>query len=152
MRGRSPGSASAPRLLKRTASDVDAVLDSGGLSAWAAARPPQALIDLLAAVARSGGVLIAPTVTIVESTTGRPQDDARLNWRLRSAELDDCTVTRARRAAALRFRAGAGPSAVDAVVAATAVDRTQAVVVSSDPDDLRALLAGTMPQVPVLPV
>jgi predicted nucleic acid-binding protein len=131
---------------------VDAVLDSGGVTAWAARRPPQALLNLLVEVARTGGALVVPTVTIVESTTGRQQDDARLNWRLRSAELDDCTASRARQAAALRFRAPRGPSAVDAVVAATAIDRSLAVVVTSDPDDLGALLASSSRSIPVLPV
>jgi predicted nucleic acid-binding protein len=131
---------------------VDAVLDSGGLTAWAAQRPPRALLDLLVEVARTGGTLVAPTVSLVEATTGRQHDDARLNWRLRSAELDDCTVARARGAAMLRFQARRGPSAVDAVVAATAADRPLAVVVTSDPDDLRALLASSRRPVPVLPV
>lgn len=36
------------------------------------------------------------------------------------------------------------------VVAATAVERTQAAVVTSDPDDLQVLLAGTVRPVPVL--
>ena len=103
-------------------------------------------------VARTGGTLITPTVTLVEATTGRQQDDARLNWRLRSAALDDCTAARARRAAELRFSAPGGPSAVDAVVAATAEARPLAVVVTSDPDDLRGLLASATRRVPVLPV
>lgn len=131
---------------------MDAVLDSGGLTAWAARRPPQALLNLLVEVARTGGTLVAPTVTLVEATTGRQHNDARLNWRLRSAQLDDCTAARAREAAALRFQARSGPSAVDAVVAATAVDRPLAVVVTSDPDDLRALLASSPRPVAVLPV
>ena len=131
---------------------MDVVLDSGGLSAWASSRPPKDLLSLLVEVTRTGGIMVVPTVTLVESTTGRQHEGGRLNWRLRAADLDDCTAARARQAAALRFRAPRGPSAVDAVVAATALDRPLAVVVTGDPDDLRSLLADTSRPVPVLPV
>jgi predicted nucleic acid-binding protein len=119
---------------------VDAVLDSGGLTAWANSRPPERLLELLEVVAASGGVVVVPTVVVVESATGRQREDASVNHRLRRALPDPCTLERARQAAALRFRCERDVSAVDAVVAATAVHRGRAVVVTSDPDDLRALL------------
>ncbi len=119
---------------------MDAVFDSGGLTAWAGRRPPTQLLALLEVLAASGGVAIVPTVAVVESTTGRPVHDAAVNRRLRRALLDPCALERARRAAALRFRCTRNVSAADAVVAATAVDRPRAAVVTSDPEDLRALL------------
>ncbi|MGH8895804.1 MAG: hypothetical protein ACRDZ4_01980 [Egibacteraceae bacterium] len=119
---------------------MDAVLDSGGLTAWASPRPPAQLLELLEVVAASGGVVVVPTVTVVESTTGRQREDASVNHRLRRAFPDPCTLERARQAARLRFRCDRDVSAVDAVVAATTAGRDHAAVVTSDVDDLRALL------------
>lgn len=131
---------------------MDVVLDSGGLTAWAEHRPPPALLRLLAEVARTGGIMIVPTVTLVEATTGLQRDDALLNWRLRAADLDDCTPERARDAAVLRHRSNRDTSAVDAVVAATAMASPLAAVVTSDPQDLTSLLAEANHPVPVLGV
>ncbi len=131
---------------------MDVVLDSGALTAWARPRPPADLLDLLEVAAHSGGAVIVPTVTVIESTTGRQREDARINQLLRRVVADNCTLDRSRQAAALRFRCLRPVSAVDAVVAATTADRTRATVATSDPDDLRALLANTARTVPVLAV
>lgn len=96
--------------------------------------------------------MIVPAVTLVEATTGGQRDDARLNWRLHAADLDDCTPERAREAAALRYRSTRETSAVDAIVAATAAARPLAVVVTSDPDDLQSLVTEAARPVPVLSV
>jgi predicted nucleic acid-binding protein len=131
---------------------VDVVLDSGALSAWSRSRPPADLLDILEVAAQSGGAAIVPTVIVVESTTGRQREDARINQLLRRVVADSCTLERSRQAAVLRFCCAHTVSAVDAVVAATAADRTRATVVTSDPDDLRALLANTARAVPVLAI
>lgn len=131
---------------------MDAVLDSGGLSAWARRKPPAELLSLLEVAARSGGVAVVPTVTVAESTTGRPVDDARINQLLRRAVTDDCTLGRARGAAVLRHRCARAVSAVDAIVAATATARPLAAVATSDPADLGALLDGADRPVPVVAV
>lgn len=131
---------------------MDVVLDSGALTAWARSRPPADLLDLLEVAAQSGGAVIVPTVTVVESTTGRQREDARINQLLRRVVTDSCTLDRSRQAAALRFHCPHTVSAVDAVVAATAADRSRATVVTSDPDDLQALLANTVRTVPVLAI
>ncbi|MGQ0773116.1 MAG: hypothetical protein ACT4NY_01635 [Pseudonocardiales bacterium] len=128
------------------------MLDSGGLTAWARHRPPTDLLDLLELTAQSGGAIVVPTVTVVESTTGRQHEDARINQLLKRVVPDICTLERSRQAAALRFRCSREVSAVDAVVAATAADRTQATVVTSDPEDLQALLANRIRAVPILAV
>lgn len=101
------------------------VLDSGALTAWARPRPPADLLDLLEVAAHSGGAVVVPTVTVVESTTGRQREDARINQLLRRVVADSCTLDRSRQAATLRFRCLRTVSAVDAVVAATAADRTE---------------------------
>lgn len=131
---------------------MDVVLDSGALTAWARPRPSADLLDLLEVAARLGGAVVVPTVTVVESTTSRQREDARINQLLRRVVTDSCTLERSRQAAALRFRCPRQVSAVDAVVAATAADRTRATVVTSDPDDLQALLANSVRAVPVLAV
>lgn len=131
---------------------MDVVLDSGALTAWARSRPPADLLELLEVAAHSGGAVIVPTVIVVESTTGRQREDARINQLLRRVIADSCTLERSRQAAALRFRCLRTVSAVDAVVAATAADRTRAAVATNDPDDLKALLANTVRAVPVLAV
>ncbi|MEO7194798.1 MAG: hypothetical protein ABIZ05_08245 [Pseudonocardiaceae bacterium] len=131
---------------------MDAVLDSGGLTAWARRRPPAYLLELLEVVAASGGKVVVPTVIVVESTTGRPGDDSAVNHRLRRAHHDPCLIDRARQAAALRFRSARDVSAVDAVVVATAVDRPSSAVVTSDPADIEALLAAADRDVPVIAV
>ncbi|MGH3722356.1 MAG: hypothetical protein ACRDRI_26655 [Pseudonocardiaceae bacterium] len=131
---------------------MDAVLDSGALTAWARRRPPGSLLELLEVVAASGGKVVVPTVIIVESTTGRPGDDSAVNHRLRRAHPDPCLIDRARQAAALRFRSARDVSAVDAVVVATAVDRPSSALVTSDPADIEALLAVADRDVPVISV
>lgn len=131
---------------------MDAVLDSGGLTAWAQRRPPTDLLELLEVVAASGGTVIVPTMIVVESTTGRARDDSAVNHRLRRAIHDPCLLNRARQAAALRFRSVRDVSAVDAVVVATAVDRHSSAVVTSDPADIKALLEAANRDVPVIAV
>lgn len=131
---------------------MDAVLGSGGLTAWAQRRPPMHLLELLEVVAASGGTVVVPTVVVVESTTGRPGDDSVVNHRLRRALPDPCSLDRARHAAALRFRSVREVSAVDAVVVATAVDRPGAAVVTSDPADVGALLTAADRDQPVIAV
>lgn len=131
---------------------MDAVLDSGGLTAWARRRPPTRLLELLELVASSGGTVTVPTVTVVESATGRPSEDSALNHRLRRARPDPCPLDRARRAAGLRFRSIRDVSAVDAVVVATALDRSGSAIATSDPEDIRALLAAADRKDPVIAV
>lgn len=131
---------------------MDAVLDSGGLTAWARPRPPARLLELLEVVASSEGAVIVPTVTVVESATGRTGEDSAINHRLRRARPDSCPLDRARRAAALRFRSVRDVSAVDAVVVATALDQPASAIVTSDPEDIRSLLAAADRGCPVIAV
>ncbi|MGI8576099.1 MAG: hypothetical protein ACR2MA_12420 [Egibacteraceae bacterium] len=71
---------------------MDAVFDSSGLSAWAAAPPPDTLIEALEVAARTGGAAVVPTVAVVEVSTGRSGRDARLNQRLKRPVHDPCSL------------------------------------------------------------
>ena len=76
-----------------------------------------------------------------------------MNRLLQLCTVNPVTESIARRAAALRYRAGrSGISAVDAVVAATADHAGGAVVWTSDPKDLRALAEHTLSLVEIEPV
>lgn len=112
------------------------VLDSGGVSRLSRRRPdPAALISVLQ---RDGWwPPIVPNVVLVEATSGRPDRDANVNRFLKTCDLiSDLPEPIARRAAALRARAGRG-SAVDAIVVALA--EPFGAVLTGDLQDLRAL-------------
>lgn len=121
---------------------TDVVLDAHGLTTWAQDRPPQELLVELEAAQRDGGVVIVPTVVVVESTVGRGPRDARVNLRIKTADTRSLSLPLARVAARLRAAVAREVSAADAVVAATPTDRGGAVVITSDPDDLGALCTG----------
>ena len=128
------------------------MLDSRDLTAWARRRPPAELLSLMEVAARSGGAVVAPTVILVESTTSRPRDDARTDQLLHRTDPEDCTLPQARQSAVLRHRCDRDVSAVDAVVAAVAAARPGAAVLTSDPEDLAALLASAGRPVPVVAI
>lgn len=82
-----------------------------------------------------------PSVVLTEALTGDHRRDFGANRLLRTCQVRDVDERQAREAARLRTATGrAGSiSAVDAVVAATAAQLRDAVVLTSDPNDLRAL-------------
>ena len=78
-----------------------------------------------------------PTIVMVECLSGQAGPDANANRLLKGCELArEISPMLARRAAALRSRAGRG-SAVDAIVVAAA--EPGGMVLTGDPGDLRAL-------------
>jgi len=112
------------------------VLDSGGVSRLSRRRPDtSALISVLQ---RDGWwPPFVPSVVLVEATSGRPDRDAYVNRFLETCDLvSELPEPIARRAAALRARAGRG-SAVDAV--AVALAEPFGAVLTGDLQDLRAL-------------
>lgn len=120
---------------------TDVVLDSGALSMFATGDPR--LLAFLEAAQRDGGVAHVPAVCLVESLTGSARD-ADLDRRLEGTRRIPLDEVDARKAAAMRAAVDADDVA-DAVVI-TAAARLGAVVVTTDPDDLRALAhAGTTP-------
>lgn len=86
-----------------------------------------------------------PAVVLAEATTGRPQD-APTNQLVRRLGTVVTAEPTARQAGRLRhtvIASGArrAPSGIDAIVAAHATEADRAVVLTTDPGDLRRLLA-----------
>lgn len=95
-----------------------------------------------------GWVPIIPTVVLAEATTGRPTD-APVNQAVKQIGPIDTTPPTARLAGRLRFavkRSGTRriPGGIDAIVAAHAAEVGTGVVFTTDPSDLRRLLADTL--------
>lgn len=113
------------------------VLDSGGITALAD-RSRQAGPRLLSLARRGHWPPLVPTVVLAECLTGHPGRDARVNKLVKECLVEEALpVPLAWRAARLRSSARHG-SAVDAVVVAFAEER-KGRVLTTDPDDLRAL-------------
>lgn len=114
------------------------ILDSGGISALAGHRARLAEL-------RSRGVWPPqiPAVVLTEALTGDHRRDFDENQLIRMCQVRDVTEHLARDAALLRTRSGraATISATDAVVAAFAVLSVDPIVLTSDPEDLTALVA-----------
>lgn len=126
------------------------LLDAESLSALAA---DDRRMQAWATVARrTDSTLHASTVTIAEVTDGRSRDVA-VRRIVKAIRLEVVTEDIGFRAGRLRAAAASGrrkPTdlTVDAVVAATALSLPAPVVVlTSDPGDLRLLLAGTSVEV-----
>jgi predicted nucleic acid-binding protein len=84
---------------------------------------------------------ILPSVVLTEALTGDHRRDYDENRLLRACDVRPVDELLARSAARLRAKTTTRrtPSAVDAIVVATADDAGGATVLSSDPGDLRAL-------------
>ena len=112
------------------------VLDAGGLSALAHQRARMHEL-------RRRGLWPAqvPTVVLTEALTGGHRRDFHANRLLRACQVRNVDETQALEGARLRTATerAATVSAVDAVVAALAGATPDAVVLTSDPLDLRAL-------------
>ena len=115
-----------------------AVLDSGGLSALASDR-----FVLAEFSARLTAPPFVPSAVLCEALTGDHRRDHGVNRLLAQCEVVVIGERLSRVAAGLRTRTGrAGSiSAVDALVAAVGVGMPGSTVVTSDPDDLSALLS-----------
>jgi len=112
------------------------VLDSGGLSRLAERSTRGAALHGMLA---SEGLWppVVPSPVLIECLTGQAGRDANVNRVLRTCSIvETISEALARRAATLRARARSG-SAVDALVVASA--EPDGTVLTSDPDDLRAL-------------
>lgn len=112
------------------------VLDAGAISALAQG-DPRARHILRYARARHE-VVLTPTAVVAEVTTGQGPRDAPTNRVLSNVELIPVSERLARRAGALRYQAGC-PGTVDALVVATAEATLGGVVLTADPEGMRAL-------------
>jgi predicted nucleic acid-binding protein len=123
---------------------VTVVLDSHGLTMLAGNRAR------LAELRRRGEwPAIVPSVVLTESLTGDHRRDYHENRVLRTCDIWPVDEILARAAGALRSQviARRRPSAVDAIVVAAADQAGGAIVLSSDPGDLRMLARHTVHQV-----
>lgn len=117
---------------------VTVVLDGAGLGAWARTRPPPQVVTVMEVLRRHGsGRVVVPSVVTVEALTGRAGGPVDLA--LAAIEVESALPIEHARAAA-RLREGLRVSAADAVVAESVLRNRAQFVVTSDPDDLRALL------------
>ena len=127
---------------------VTVVLDGAGLHAWAQRIPPRQLLAVMEVLRRSGaGRVLVPSVITVEALTGDARD-APINQTLKQVDVDEILPLDRTRTAA-RLRQATAATAVDAVVAEAAARTRAAFLVTSDPDDMTALLdrAGATTQV-----
>jgi predicted nucleic acid-binding protein len=120
------------------------ILDSEAVSALAEKR--KGMAERLAAAQRADHRVVIPTVVLAEVATGAPADAA--NWhvlgKVPTVELRQRVAMRAGalRARADRVRRKKRDLAVDAIVAATAVDLAPSVVITADQPDLELLVDG----------
>lgn len=113
------------------------ILDSGGLTALAGQRAR------LAELRRRGQwPPQIPSVVLTEALTGDHRRDFNENRLISMCQVRDVTEVHAREGARLRTMTGrAGTiSATDAIVAAMATTFPSPVVLTSDPDDIAALV------------
>lgn len=114
------------------------ILDSGGVRALAGQRARLAEL-------RRRGLWPAqvPAVVLTEVLTGDHRRDFHENQLLRMCQIREVNEQLARDAALLRTRSGRATTitATDAIVAALAVGLPDPIVLTSDPDDLAALIA-----------
>lgn len=130
---------------------VTVVLDGAGLHAWAQHVPPRQMLAVMEVLRRSGaGRILVPSVVTVEALTGDALD-APVDRVIKQVDLDEeLPLSRGRMAAGLRQDTSA--SVVDAVVAEAAIRTRAAYLITSDPDDMRALLDKGEGRTVVVPV
>ena len=118
------------------------VFDAGAIEQVVTNREFRAVVgDLL----RSGWTPIIPTVVLAEAITGQAMD-APANQAISRIGTAGTDEPLARHAGALRYAAvraasRRSPSGIDAIVAAHAAEAGSGVVFTTDPSDLRNLLA-----------
>jgi hypothetical protein len=117
---------------------VALVLDSGGVSRLA--ERSRYTLDLISEL-RSSGLWppVVPSPVLVECLVGHSGRDANENRLLKTCDIVEFVSERLARRAALLRRAARRGSAVDALVVAFA--EPGGTVLTSDPEDLRALAA-----------
>jgi predicted nucleic acid-binding protein len=127
------------------------VLDSGGVSAIAEGN---ALARAVLVRARmEGRLVVIPAPVLTEVYTGR-RDHAHIDRVVKAVDqLIATTPDRAKEAGVLRARSGV-LDVVDAIVVAEAVSSLSAVIMTSDPDDIDALVeaAGASERITVIAV
>lgn len=124
-------------MARTTASRGRLILDSGAIIGWSRADPEVREL-LRVAIARNFDLWV-PVVVLAETLRGGPRD-AAVNRVLKSTGTRPTDAGTGRRAGAMLGRTGRRNIA-DALVAAEAIQVAGSAVLTSDPDDLNALLA-----------
>lgn len=120
------------------------VLDSGAVDRATADRWLRSVIKDMV---RAGVEVLVPVAILAEAITGTGRD-APANQTIKRFGTTEADEALARHAGHLRYRSmrQAGgrrlPSGIDAIVAAHAASAFEAIVFTTDPSDLRRLLAG----------
>jgi predicted nucleic acid-binding protein len=115
------------------------ILDSGAVIAWS--RGDERVRALLREAIAQNLELRVPVVVLGETLRGNARD-APVNRVLKATGTVPTEAATGRRAGKLLGRTG-GRNTADALVAAEALDARGSIVLTSDPDDLGALLADT---------
>jgi hypothetical protein len=127
------------------------VLDAGGVSAIADGNGVARAA--LERARREGWLVVIPAPVLTEVHTGR-RDHARIDLVINAVDMLVPTgADRARQAGEVRSRSGV-LDVVDAIVVAEAVAMLPAVILTSDPDDIRRLIdaAGASARIRVIAV
>ena len=127
------------------------VLDSGGVSAIAQGSALARAVVIRAR--REGRLVVIPAPVLTEVYTGR-RDHAHIDRVVNEVDrMIETTPERAKQAGVLRARSGV-LDVVDAIVVAEAVSALPAIILTSDLDDINALVdaAGARDRVTVIPV
>jgi hypothetical protein len=127
------------------------ILDTGPLLAWV--RGDDFVRAVIRLAAQHKALVVVPTVVVAQVFRGGPTD-APINRLLKFVEkVSDATLPIAQQAGVL-LGATRTVDVVDAIVAAEALQALPAVILTSDPGDLRALVQSDSahPRVQVVPV
>ena len=127
------------------------VLDSGGITALAEGNTTARAVVVRAR--REGRLVVIPAPVLTEVNTGS-RDHAHIDRVVNQVDqMIETTPERAKEAGVLRARSGV-LDVVDAIVVAEAVSVLPAVILTSDPDDIAALVdaAGASDRVTVIRV
>jgi len=127
------------------------ILDSGGVSALAEGNTTARAVVMRAR--REGRLLVIPAPVLTEVYTGR-RDHAHIDRVINQIDqMIETTPERAKEAGILRAKSGV-LDIVDAIVVAEAVAALPVVILTSDPDDIGALVdaAGARDRVTIIGV
>lgn len=125
------------------------ILDSGAV--FALARLDPWVSSRVIATRDRGGDVIVPVVVVAETTRGHGPRDARVNHVLKTVDrIPAATVETGRLAGRLLAQAESSAT-IDAFVVAEAVLHGGALVLTTDPNDLR-MLADGHPEVVIQPL
>ncbi len=115
------------------------VLDTAGVEAWAARRPSPDVLAVMEVLRRTADSrVLLPSVVAVEALTGHARDTPLLRM-LAGIDIEEHLPLRHVRMAAM-LRQTTDASAVDAVVGEAAARTSARYVITSDPEDIGALL------------